>query len=194
MTSMHNLMISKACKRARDAKLEEQDARFVKGAIEAARFAQNGELRPITIGKRLALESVNMNGTNLYFHDRYADDYDVVMAAVINNGMALTYASERLKQNKEVVLAAVKNTSTALTFVSKQLLHDDEFMKLLIDITTEAYGYASYAIKNNKEITLGVVQKNGIMLFQASFEMRKDQEVVEAAVQNCPRAIEYSLR
>jgi hypothetical protein len=50
----------------------------------------------------------------------------IVLAAVLNNGWALQYASLELRNNKEVVLAAVKNNPLALRHVSLELQRDDE--------------------------------------------------------------------
>jgi hypothetical protein len=53
-------------------------------------------------------------------------DYDVVLAAVNNNGNALKYAGGNLNNDKKVVVAAVTQKSRALQYASKELLADPD--------------------------------------------------------------------
>jgi hypothetical protein len=51
---------------------------------------------------------------------------EALLAAVAQNGIALTYASAELKNDKEVVLAAVAQNGRALRYASAELKNDKD--------------------------------------------------------------------
>ena len=61
-------------------------------------------------------------------HESLKKDKEVVLAAVKQNGPALTYADESLKKDKEVVWAAVKHFGYALQYASEELRVNEEFI------------------------------------------------------------------
>ena len=55
-----------------------------------------------------------------------ANDREIVLAAVNNDGFSLISASEQLKNDREIVLAAVKRNGYALCHASEELKNDRE--------------------------------------------------------------------
>ena len=52
------------------------------------------------------LTIVGNKGSNLKDYPHLNDNFDIVMAAVTNDGFSLEYASDRLKDNKQIAMAA----------------------------------------------------------------------------------------
>jgi hypothetical protein len=50
------------------------------------------------------------------------------MKAVMQDGMALQYASETLRDHKDIVLAAIMNTDAPLAYASERLKKDKEIL------------------------------------------------------------------
>lgn len=59
---------------------------------------------------------------------KLADDKEVVLSFVRNNGRELEYASERLSADREVVLAAAAQNIDALKYAHEDLKNDKEFV------------------------------------------------------------------
>jgi len=73
----------------------------------------------------------------------YKDDYDIVLAVVVKNGLELQLASDRLKDNEEIVLAAVVKNGLALQFASDRLKDNEEIVLAAIANNKLAHQYAS---------------------------------------------------
>ena len=60
--------------------------------------------------------------------DQLADDTEVVLAAVRNDGLALEFAGEIVQANREVAMAAVCQNALAVQFVAEALREDREVL------------------------------------------------------------------
>ena len=60
--------------------------------------------------RQLAIKRVAMDGMTLEDYPGLADDKDVVMAAVKQNGEAFRFASVKLRDDEDVFIAAIKST------------------------------------------------------------------------------------
>ena len=78
--------------------------------------------------KKNVLTIVSEDGWQLESFDEFADDEDVVLAAVNNSGSALQFASDRLKNDKKIVIAAVSNDPYSISFASDELQSDDDVL------------------------------------------------------------------
>lgn len=54
----------------------------------------------------------------------FQNNFDIVLAAVSRNGMALQYASSHLRKDNVIVLAALKQNSGAFTYIDSELKSD----------------------------------------------------------------------
>ena len=69
-------------------------------------------------------------------------DFEIVMAAVTQNGMALQFAAEFLRGNREIVMAAVASDGMALQFASHELKKDDDVVLAAVMQNILALQYA----------------------------------------------------
>lgn len=83
----------------------------------------------------------------------FREDREVMLAAVRDNGLFLSYASDALRNDREIVLAAVRQDGMALS-------------------------YASPALQNNRDVVMTAVRQNGGALQYASETLRSDREIV----------------
>lgn len=80
--------------------------------------------------------------------DDARDDFDVVMAAVSQNGLALRYASARLKNQRDIVLAAVSQVGLALYHASVALQGERDIVMAAVSQLPAALMYASTELQN----------------------------------------------
>jgi hypothetical protein len=99
--------------------------------------------------------------------DELKSDYDVVLAAVRGEGVAIVHASTHLRANRQIVLAAVTQYGRVLEMVS------DVF-------------------RTDRDVVMAAVQQDGVVLRMASEELRADPDVVRAAILQCGDALEYA--
>ena len=95
------------------------------------------------------LAAVLNNGWVLqYASPELQNNEKIVLAAVSNDGYTLKYASEELRNNKKIVLAAVSNDGLALQFASPSLQYNRRFCSSIF--TREFKDYEFYVIRKNK--------------------------------------------
>ena len=76
---------------------------------------------------------LDSSGFNLkYLTEEQRSDFDVVMAAVKQNGCALKYASKALRGNETIVMEATKKSAYALNYASDDLQYDIRFIRLAV--------------------------------------------------------------
>jgi hypothetical protein len=80
--------------------------------------------------------------------DDARDDFDVVMAAVSQNGLALRYASARLRDERAIVMAAVKQIGLALYHASVALRGDRAIVMAAVSQFSGSLMYASTELQN----------------------------------------------
>jgi len=127
--------------------------------------------------ERASLIAVYQNGMALQYSE-FTSSKKVVTEAVLQNGLALAFASDVLKNDKEVVMIAVNQQSRSLQYASDALKNDkevvvtairqhkrdslDEFFPLDDDddlVHFPVLNYASDALKNDKEVVMIAVKK-----------------------------------
>lgn len=157
--------------------------------------------------KESILENIKREGGSIleYEYD-FQNDYDIVLAAVNNDGLALEFASDELKANFEIALEAVKNDGLAIEFASEDLQNNIDIAKAAITNNIEACDYIEYElvhyITNEKqcdslssasfEETLETVSRDGIFLKYVSDKYKNDKIIVNAAVENNYSAFKYA--
>ena len=125
-------------------------------------------------------------------------NWEVVLAAVAQNGYALMYGSDELKADREVVLAAVARNGGALWYASAELKADREVVLAAV-AHYRTVGYAlrsgSDELKADREVVLAAVAQNGQSLSCVSAELQADREVVLTAVtEQEPRRLRPAAR
>jgi len=153
-----------------------------------------------------------------YASDSLRDDMDVVMAAIQNDGKAISHVSDRLKnnvnlvleslkhgaglnyfkylplelQNRKNLLLALKNGGGSLSDVPINLRSDKEIVMLSVMDNGKNLRQASIELKNDKEIVLVAVKSYGEVLEYASDELRNDPDIVLAAVSQNGAALKFA--
>jgi len=143
-------------------------------------------------------------------------DKEVVLAAVLQNGLSLRFAAESCRDDKEVALQAVLQDGAALEFVSRRLQGDREVVQRALqgplcnggkerhlqkpvgmkylelagaDGEAErcrSLAYASPELLDDRDFMMQVVSQQGDALQYASKSLRQDRELVMAAVEGLP--------
>lgn len=156
-----------------------------------------------------AIEIVKNNGSTLRnLDDELRDSYDVVVAAIKNDGFAYMYASKRLQFDREICLMAVTSEfsvkyedswsegSEPDILYRSPYEYMDEKIRKDYEITLAALGTCGLAIKSagviDRELVKVAVNNCGFALEYVGDEYRKDEEIVKIAVNNASCAIRYA--
>jgi intracellular sulfur oxidation DsrE/DsrF family protein len=162
---------------------------------------------------------LNHNGMLLSRLGDLRNDPPIVMTAVMNNGLALQFASEPMRNDKSIVMAAVTNNGLALQFASEPMRnHDGVLIGALIN-NTDALQYADKLKKNSKFIltllldpsikisylkhipddlkrNIGFIKKlvdiNGLALKYIDRVIKNNLSVVEIAVKQNGLALQFA--
>lgn len=116
--------------------------------------------------REFMLAAVRINGMCLEFMGLTAgrSDFDVVLAAVDQNGLALGCANLTLRSNPDIVFAAVSSDGISL-------------------------GFARGEVPNDRRIVTAAVQNTWIALQYASEDLRRDPNIIRAAAAQDPTAL-----
>ena len=87
-----------------------------------------------------------------------------------------------LKSNKEVAMAAVSQNGNAISSVSRDLKDDEDVVRAAIANNPMALIYSS--LKSDRKFVMEQVEQDGNTLHYASTELRKDPELLWTATQN----------
>lgn len=142
------------------------------------------------------LAALEMDGTALrHVNDESIRDNErVVLAAVIQNGYALEYASERLRDDPVVVTAAVSQNGFALWFASQRSRSNRSIVQIAVTKNGNALQFACLELKTDRDLVYLAVKQNGLALAYASETFRSDREIVRAAVSQTAHALHFASR
>mmetsp|Transcript_45828 Transcript_45828/g.84039 ORF Transcript_45828/g.84039 Transcript_45828/m.84039 type:complete len:244 (+) Transcript_45828:71-802(+) len=98
-------------------------------------------------------------------------DRNMVMQAVVDNGLALKFASSELRNSRDIVLAAVKVSGEALRFASAELRGDRHVVLAAVASHGKALRFAAPDLQNDREVVLAALTQNGGALDYASSEV-----------------------
>ena len=122
------------------------------------------------------------------------DDSEVVLAAVMQNGKALEFASDRLRCAREVVLQSLEEDSAAFGFASPSLHADQDIMLLAVNRNGLTLAHATDELKGNHQLVAAAVCQNGLALRFASPRLQADREIVAMAVENDSAALQFAAQ
>ena len=128
------------------------------------------------------LKVFNINPVEfLRVNEALRDDREIVLHAVIKDGLALEYASQRLRDDPNIVLPAVTQNGLSLQYASPRLLADDEIVLQAVRKDGLALEYARQRPRDNPTIVLAAAKQNGSSFAFASDRLRRDAATVLAA-------------
>jgi hypothetical protein len=122
------------------------------------------------------------------------NDFEIVMAAIKQNGRALQFAGRELKERRGVQIEALQHTYFALEYCTEDVQRDSVLVQLYV-VSRSGYGlqHAHYSLRDHQETVLfAAVHTDGKALQYASQRLRADPEVVLAALQKCGAAIQFA--
>ncbi|CAD7975875.1 unnamed protein product [Amoebophrya sp. A25] len=127
------------------------------------------------------------------------DDFDVVLAAVTQNGMTFRYASQRLKNDPRIVTAAVLQQPYAMRYASVEMRANRSVAFAALDgVDTNDLALLlenlSPELRDDEELVLAIVERSGRLLWAASPRLRGNERVARAAILNYPEAIAFVSR
>ncbi|CAK9026178.1 Uncharacterized protein SCF082_LOCUS17376 [Durusdinium trenchii] len=121
-------------------------------------------------------------------------DREVVMAAVMQNGRALEFASEKLRADREIVLLAVDEDPNAFQFASSELHADRDVMLAAVQRNGLALQFAVDELRDDEELVKAAVSHEGLALRYASSRCQADRQIALIAVDNDVMALRYVAR
>ena len=134
--------------------------------------------------RRIVLGYIN----NLLFFDR-----TFMKDMVAFDGMLLEYAPNfEIANDRNIVLEAVKQNGFSLQFASQQLRNDVEIVKEATKSEPESLEFASSLLRDDFDLVLNVVRKSKQALVYASPRLRDDEKIVTAAVESYPFSIRFA--
>jgi hypothetical protein len=129
---------------------------------------------------------------DLYGSAPFNSDKDIVLAVVLEDGLALEHASPELRNDREIVISAVRENGGALQYASPELRYDREIVLFAVGQCGSALQYASDELKADRKIALVAVRQDPFAFQHASLELRYDREIVLSAVGQYGGALKYA--
>lgn len=167
--------------------------------------------------KDFAMKVVARNGQLLKF-SCFAEDSEVVFAAVKQHAQAFEYAAEKLRKDKQFILELVKvnmgvaeylpgeyqndcalyldilkHNGLCLQYASSSLKDNEQIVLTAIDNNPAAFAFASERFRDNEKITLGVIEKKDYesLFANASKRLKEDRSFVISALKRNSRVYEF---
>ena len=100
--------------------------------------------------RNIAKAAVSNDGDSLIYLKNLNHDPSTVLAAVTQNGRALTHAHRALQNDKEIVLAAVAQNGQALEFASRRLRNDPSVVKVACLQNPDSIRHASTRLQQDQ--------------------------------------------
>ena len=120
------------------------------------------------------------------------DDHEVVLAAVMQNGEALKFASDRLRSDKLIVLQAIEEDARAFRYAAACLHANRDVMMSAVHRNGLTLENAVQELRQDRELVEAAVCQNGLALRYASAVLQADKEIVRLALQSDPNAIDFA--
>eukprot|EP00930_Biecheleria_cincta_P070045 TRINITY_DN57715_c0_g1_i1.p1 TRINITY_DN57715_c0_g1~~TRINITY_DN57715_c0_g1_i1.p1 ORF type:complete len:281 (-),score=46.92 TRINITY_DN57715_c0_g1_i1:1-843(-) len=116
------------------------------------------------------------------------------LARVQLDWLSLSRAPRHIQEDKEVVLAAVLQNGLALQFAKGALLGDRELVSAAVEQNGFALQFASDRLREDRDLVLSIVQKDGLALETAHPDLRADREIVVAACRQNKLALHMAAK
>mmetsp|Transcript_32079 Transcript_32079/g.65332 ORF Transcript_32079/g.65332 Transcript_32079/m.65332 type:complete len:1912 (-) Transcript_32079:226-5961(-) len=118
--------------------------------------------------------------------------FDIVLAAVQEDGLALQHAPDEMKDISRLVLKAVEQNGFALEFASKSLKESQEVVTAAVKEEGRALKFASDKMQDNLQVVLTALSENGLALEFVSNEMMDMKKVVMTALIQEGEALKFA--
>jgi hypothetical protein len=140
-----------------------------------------------------AINTVSKNGLSLQIVPvEFKDKYEVVNAAITQNGLALQFASD--KDSTGIVDIAVSQNGLALQFASERLKLDDGLVRVAVSQNGLALQFAGERLHDDGGIVHDAVRQNGMALEFASKRLQNDGGIVNTAIEYNGMALQFASK
>ena len=130
------------------------------------------------------------------------EEFETVMAAVHERGVALQFASKHWQRDFDVVMTAVKQDGLALEFAHESMKSNFDIVMAAAQQDGHALQFAHESMKSNREIALAAIEQDYSAL-QFAHEgwralgyagegARRDFDIVMAAVEQSGYALQFA--
>lgn len=146
-----------------------------------------------TVSKLAAIAAVEVDFCALKSLDSYQNDFDVVLAAIKNDGMAIKFASPSLRSNVHLVRAAVINQDYVINEIDSSFKDDESFALFFFSFPGRGFYFNWFSghLQTKKKVALAAVSSSGMSLNQMP-GFADDGDVVEAAIASNAGALCYA--
>lgn len=120
------------------------------------------------------------------------EDFEVVLAAVKQHGLALMFAAPALQADRAIVSAAADRNVGALRYAAPALRGDRGIVLAAVARDAGALRFASHELRADREVVLAAVAQHGEALEHVAPLLRADPEVISVAVASCPKALRFA--
>ncbi len=143
----------------------------------------------------LVLQAVSNNGLALEFvASVYKNNREIVVAAIKNNGSALQFASDNFKSNSDIVLEAIENNPQAISFADSSFIKNKNIAKKVVKMTNGDIEYLPKQYQDDPEILSAILEADGNRLQSLNDKIRNDRASVLRAVKGEASALKYASK
>lgn len=144
------------------------------------------------LDRSFVMAAVTIRGWFLSYTPAFADDTEVVAAAVKSDGSALRYATKRLRAERSIALQAVRSQSAAVKYMEKELTRDLEIMMAAVNADGHHLRLADEKLLDDPDLILAAVRNDGMTLRYAPSYAKNQYNIVMTAVQSDGRAVQFA--
>ncbi|EFC48392.1 predicted protein [Naegleria gruberi] len=145
-----------------------------------------------TTDREMALVAVTNCGEVLGVLPEFANDKEIVLAAVQQDAYSILYGTEALIYNRDFILECVKISGEVLDYIDMDFDEDYEIILEAVQNYGDAIGITSQELRRNKEIITAALSNNGLSLGYLDEDLQDDKSIVLLAVSNNGLALEYA--
>lgn len=162
-------------------------------AMELQFFLKHGCPEHEALDRELVMHAVMEDGMNLQLaSESMRADKEVVIAAVGNDPNALQYVAHKMQSNREVVLTALGGDGMALRFAARELQDDEEIVGFALRQNGRALLFASPELQANRKLAITAVMQDPWAMQFAAEKLRADRETMLQVVAIHGTALRYA--
>eukprot|EP00930_Biecheleria_cincta_P082481 TRINITY_DN72206_c0_g1_i1.p1 TRINITY_DN72206_c0_g1~~TRINITY_DN72206_c0_g1_i1.p1 ORF type:complete len:1390 (+),score=277.57 TRINITY_DN72206_c0_g1_i1:200-4369(+) len=140
----------------------------------------------------VVLEAVKQDYMAMSYASAFYDDKDFMLKAVQAQGSAFQYGAEAIRADPDLAYAAVKTSWVAIKHVAEKLRGSSKIIREAVRQCWQALEYASEDLKDDKDIVSLAVKQSWRALQWAGPRLQADKQVLLNAVTQSVDAMQYA--
>ena len=138
------------------------------------------------------VNATHANSVDIRASTDWASDFEIVLAAVQQNGLSIVFARSNMTSNFEIALAAVTQNGSAFRYLTTDFANNLEIVSEAVKSNGSMLKFAAGELRNDPVVVLAAVTSYGRALEFASDVLRKNRKIVLAAVENDGWALAFA--